>query len=171
VSEDFTALARAKLERILGAASGEAVFRRTMASLGKESLATADDLYEFGRALSPEGGFVAAVGGLLCVQAAMAGATPPPTSPLPPAPVRPRRDSPLTSPFPLAPAPRGRQRDLGGSRRRGASRTEANAGPTAAPSARPAPRGPRRPSRPVPGGLEHPSEGGLGTPGARLGAR
>ncbi|HEU4406290.1 MAG TPA: hypothetical protein VFS43_13580 [Polyangiaceae bacterium] len=71
---DFTAVAREKLARIVGPSEGEAAFRAALREVGKAALATSDDLYAFGQALKGRGGVVGAVGGLLCLQAAIAGA-------------------------------------------------------------------------------------------------
>ena len=77
---DWSAIAREKLTRVLGATKGATVFDATMLGLGMFDLATADDLYAFSQELTKLGGYEAAVGGLLSVQAAIAGASRRPSS-------------------------------------------------------------------------------------------
>lgn len=75
---ELTKLARDKLARVLGEASGQRVFDETLRSMSVEDLHTPDDLYAFGERLTSRGGFEAAVGRLLGVAAVMRGAKGPP---------------------------------------------------------------------------------------------
>ncbi len=71
-------VAYAKLAKVLGAATGRALFDKTLGSLGLSSLASADDLYAFGERLRGEQGFASPLGGLLIVHATIHGGSPRP---------------------------------------------------------------------------------------------
>lgn len=73
-AQTFDGLARDKLVRVLGRATGERVFAETLQHLRRTQIDTADDLYAFGEELTNRGGFEAAVGRLLSVAAVMRGA-------------------------------------------------------------------------------------------------
>ncbi len=55
-----------------------------LSDIGRTTLRSADDLYVFSQHLTKKGGFVAAVGGLLSVQAAIGGCIPPAAQTFPP---------------------------------------------------------------------------------------
>jgi hypothetical protein len=73
-ADDLSALALAKLSRVLGPERGGRVFAETLAAARMTTLSTADDLYAFAEHLSRRGGIEAAVGGLLSVAAVIRGA-------------------------------------------------------------------------------------------------
>lgn len=66
--------AHAKLASVLGPAKAEQLTAKVLASMGRESLGSANELYDFAQRLIAEGGFVGAVGGLLAVHATIHGA-------------------------------------------------------------------------------------------------
>lgn len=70
-------LALSKLSRVLGAANGRRIFDEVLRQMGVKRLVTPDDLYAFADALTRQGGFEGAVGGLLGVTAVMRGASGP----------------------------------------------------------------------------------------------
>lgn len=70
---DYTALAREKMIRVLGAARAEELLRSVLAEVKLEALASPADLHRFGHALSLRGAFEGAVGALLCLQASICG--------------------------------------------------------------------------------------------------
>jgi hypothetical protein len=72
--EPLGQLALEKLTRVLGPAHGKRAYDETMAALSLTEIATPDDLYRFGDHLYTQGGFHAAVGGLLTVAAVLRGA-------------------------------------------------------------------------------------------------
>ncbi len=63
-----------KLTRVLGTVAGQRVFEETLNSLHLATLATPDDLFAFGVALTRRKGFESAVGGLITVAAVLRGA-------------------------------------------------------------------------------------------------
>lgn len=73
-SSDLRALARSKLARVFGEHRADELLRATLAEVQLTTLSTPEDLMRFGRALERRGGFEAAVGALLCVQATLRGA-------------------------------------------------------------------------------------------------
>lgn len=64
-----------KLSNVVGKAKAEAVMTSTLRDVGLSALESPDDLYKFAMRLTGLGGFVAAVGGLLCVHDVIHGAT------------------------------------------------------------------------------------------------
>lgn len=72
-AESLEELARAKLARVLGPVKADGLLRETMAELRIETVATPDDLLRLGRAMESRGGFEAAVGAMLSVQAVILG--------------------------------------------------------------------------------------------------
>ncbi|MDP3220422.1 MAG: hypothetical protein Q8S73_40385 [Deltaproteobacteria bacterium] len=68
-------LALDKLTRVLGAEKGRRVYGDVLSDAGLTEILTADDLYVFSEHLSRLGGFEAAVGGLLGVDAVLRGAS------------------------------------------------------------------------------------------------
>jgi hypothetical protein len=64
-----------KLTRVLGHDRARRVYADTLTSAGLADVRTADDLHAFGQQLSKQGGFEAAVGGLISVAAILRGAT------------------------------------------------------------------------------------------------
>ena len=71
---EFSKLAQEKMARVLGQARATALFAEILAEIGLASIASADDLLLFARALSDRGAFEGAVGAMLSVQAVMRGA-------------------------------------------------------------------------------------------------
>ncbi|MEO8035746.1 MAG: hypothetical protein ABI837_15020 [Acidobacteriota bacterium] len=67
-------LASTKLARVLGAAEGEAVFQRTLKTLGFQHLQSANDVYQFAQLLKGETAIIAAVGAMLSLSAVIKGA-------------------------------------------------------------------------------------------------
>lgn len=72
-TESLDALARAKLARVLGVVKADQLLRESMTELRMDSLATPADLLRLGRAMESRGGFEAAVGAMLSVQAVILG--------------------------------------------------------------------------------------------------
>ena len=64
-------LARQKLARIFGERRAEQLLAETMKQAGVEALATPADLLRVGRVLEERGGFEAAVGAILTMQATL----------------------------------------------------------------------------------------------------
>lgn len=69
-------IALAKLSRVLGATTGQAMMAKVLGRMSVESLRSADDLYRFGELLGEEVGFAAPVGGLLIIHATIHGGNP-----------------------------------------------------------------------------------------------
>lgn len=67
-------LALQKLTRVFGEHRGDELLHETLAEIQLATLETPGDLLRFGRALERRGGFEAAVGAMLSVQATLKGA-------------------------------------------------------------------------------------------------
>lgn len=74
-TEELEQIALKKMTPVLGAAAARGLMTRVLAEQ-RIALATPQDLYAFGQALSRLDGFEGAVGALVCVAAVMRGATP-----------------------------------------------------------------------------------------------
>ena len=72
---DWDLAAHAKLASVLGPAKAEQLTAKVLAAMGRDSLGSANELYDFAQELIAEGGFVGAVGGLLAVHATIHGAS------------------------------------------------------------------------------------------------
>ena len=73
--ESWCDLARSKLRRVFAPDEAEALMQQTLASAGLDAIRSADELHQFGRQLATRGGFAAAVGALLALQAVLRGAS------------------------------------------------------------------------------------------------
>lgn len=73
---DWTAVARQRLDRVLGPQQAARVLAEVLGELGVERLSSPQDLGAFGDALALRGGFLAAVGVSLKTHAMLRGFTP-----------------------------------------------------------------------------------------------
>ena len=70
---DWDAVARAKLDRVLGTTLAGQVYADTLIGLAMSRIESAADLRRFADRLAAQGGFAGAVGGLLSVHVALHG--------------------------------------------------------------------------------------------------
>ena len=68
------ALARQKLDKVLGEAKGASLYLAVLKEAGLARLVTPEDLLRFGRALERRGAIAGSIGSLLSVQAVLRGA-------------------------------------------------------------------------------------------------
>ncbi len=68
------AFAREKLVRVLGPEKAPRVLEEVLGELGTRELHSPEDLLRFAHVLEKRGGFEAALGAMLCIQAVLRGA-------------------------------------------------------------------------------------------------
>lgn len=72
---EYMDLARTKLEKVLGAEEGRAMFSRTLRESSLESINSPDDLYTFSQQLAKQSGFASAIAAMLSLTAVLRGAS------------------------------------------------------------------------------------------------